>query len=337
MSHNFINNDPAKDRANQWRGAVLLLLIGSVIGSFVWQKSGPVTSESFSKIIQPLQELGGKEGGDIVVDPPQPVKPKLPQLIGEMLPVDEFSAHSIIVKDRGTNAVLYRKNEYHKWPMASITKLMSALVILEKNPNWATSTQVIADDIVDTHMYAGDTYTLEEFWNAALIGSSNKAILSLADAAGWPREAFVERMNQKAWELGMLDTNFVDATGLGDKNISTASDIIMLLNEAMKFEKIKESLLSSEYNLYSQERKKKHHMWNTDWLLLGWIEHDFSEFYGGKTGYILASRYNFIMRVGNEESKVLDVVVLGANSHENRFIEARDVAQWAFENFKWPD
>ena len=75
-------------------------------------------------------------------------------------------------------------------------------------------------------------------------------------------------------------------------------------------------------------------MWNTDWILLDWIPNEFAVFHGGKTGYITASGYNFTMRVEND-GHMLDVVVLGASSHEGRFTEARDIAKWVFTNYKW--
>ena len=341
MALNFLenNNDPLRNQSERWRAvvAVLVLVLAGAGGllrqSGVGNRMGLEKIESLTpnKVMQKF-----KIGGDIEVPPPIQ-KPQLPELVGETLPPESFTAHSVMVKDLGTGALLYRKNEYDKWPLASITKLMSALVILENDPDWATSTVVIGEDALDAHMYAGDIYTLDELWQAGLIGSSNKAIISLVNALGWTETAFVERMNQKALELGMVDSTFVDSTGLDPGNVASASDTAILLNEAMKKEKITKALLTTEYSLYSKERKKEHHMWNTDWLLLGWIPHQFKEFYGGKTGYIAVSGYNFTMRVGDGAGHVVDVVILGTESHEARFNEAKKIAEWALSNYKWPE
>lgn len=343
MTTSFKPIEPIKDRSNLWRNFISLFSILLVVGILAALRfvdfGSDVQSLSFnslSLVEKAVTDIPSVEGGDLVIQPPAPTKPQLPELQGEMIPSDKFSAVSMIVKDNETGMVLFKKDEYKKYPIASITKLVSSLVLLEKSLDWATSTQVVKDDIIDTHMYAGDTYTLEELWLAALVGSSNKAILTLADAAGWPREAFVERMNQKARELGMVDTHFVEPTGLDEENISTASDIVLLLDEALQQEKISQALLTKEHNLYSKERKKKHHMWNTNWILLGWVNNDFFDLRGGKTGYIPASGYNFIMQVGDGSGSLIDVVVLGANSHEARFTEARDIANWVFDNYKWP-
>ena len=74
-------------------------------------------------------------------------------------------------------------------------------------------------------LFTDDTFTLDELWQATLIGSSNKAVLSLANALDWPMAAFVERMNQKALELGMTETSFTDPSGLDDTDVSTPSDL----------------------------------------------------------------------------------------------------------------
>ena len=333
---NFLEVEVARDKSSIWRGALAVFVIVLAVGGFVVQKVDFSNDHTaFNKILlQPLQNVSDKIGGDIVVEPPEVVRPNLPELVGGMLDSSQFSAHSMIVKDVQTGMVLFKKAEYDQWPIASITKLMSALILLEKNPDWATSTVVVGLDSMGTHMYAGDVYTLDELWLSALVASSNKAILTLAHALGWPLEAFVERMNQKALELGMTDTHFTDPTGLDDTNVSSASDIVILLNEVLKHDKIQTALLTKEHDLYSQQRQKSHHMWNTDWLLLGWVEHDFERFYGGKTGFINASGYNFSMRVGN--GHLVDVVVLGAGDHEARFTEARDIAKWSLQNYIWP-
>lgn len=349
MALNFLekNSDPLRqshfvvtqwNQGERWRAIVAVLVLVLAGAGGLLRQSG-IDNQMVIQTVKSLAPVNViekfKVGGDIEVLPPIP-KPQLPELIGEMPLPENFTARSMIVKDRETGAVLYHKNEYEKWPLASITKLLSALVILENNLDWATSTAVIGEDALDAHMYAGDVYTLDELWQAGLIGSSNKAILSLVNALSWSETAFVERMNQKARELGMADSTFVDPTGLDAGNVASASDTAILLNEVIKKDKITRALLTPEYNLYSKERQKSHHIWNTDWLFLGWIPHQFKEFYGGKTGYIATSGYNFTMRVGDGAGHLLDVVVLGADSHEARFIEARDAAEWAFRNYQWP-
>jgi len=321
-----------------FNGVVILILGLAGVGFLrMGNISAPVLS--FPNTISPfsLDGVSTAYGGDILIEPPQPEGPQLPVLLGEPLDMTQFSAASIIVKDAHTGFVYAKKNEYDRRSTASVAKLMSALVLLEKGLVWDDTHQVVTGDYVDTHMYAGDTYTIEELWYTALVASSNKAVMTLADSVGWNLETFVARMNEKAQELGMGDTVFVEPTGLDAGDISTASDLVLLLEEALQYKEITDALRTDEFTLYSEERNKTHHMWSTNWMLLGWIPHTFEEFSGGKTGYITASGYNFVMQVGDGKGHLVDVVVLGADTHESRFTEARDVAEWVFTHYEWPE
>lgn len=339
MLPNFI--EPIKDFSNRFRNIIVGVLLVAAAVFFILNKT-VVADESvkvLAKVIRPitgLDKLANRIGGDKEFTPPPVPVVKLPELKGEKLDLSNFSATNVAVKDVKTGMILLSKNEYEKHSLASVTKLMSALVILEKNIDWSATTTVVSDNIEDTHMYSGDTYTMEELWNSSLIASSNKAILTLADAVGWPREAFVERMNAKATEIGMTMSVFAEPTGLSEDNQASAADTIILLNEALKNEKIAKTLLVKEYNLYSKERKQKHHMWNTNWILLGWIPNKLTEFLGGKTGYTVAAGYNFVMRVGNGSGNLIDVVVFGTKTNEERFTEASRIAEWTFNNYTWP-
>ena len=340
---NFLDNDDFQYKKNtNWQrtvslGAVMMVISFSTIFSFfVGQKIEQIETQILGDsrmIFSPGFAFAKKE--EKINNKEEKVPG--PEFIGDLqIDEDNFSAVSIVVKDLKSDDILFEKNANEERPIASITKLMSALAILERNPDWNATSTVQRDDLSDNHMYAGDTYKLKELWQAALIGSSNKAIYTLADAVGISKESFTERMNQLALELGMSNTHFVEPTGLNSQNISTANDLTKLLSRALEHKNLQEGLLTPELNLYSAKRDKKHHIWNTNWILLGWIENSFPEFHGGKTGYIPAAGYNFSMRVGNEDGNAIDVVVLGTNSNEARFTEARDIANWVFENYQWP-
>jgi serine-type D-Ala-D-Ala endopeptidase (penicillin-binding protein 7) len=339
---NFLDNDNISYEENKhWQkiisfGAVMTVISFSAIFSFfVGQKIEQIETQILgdSKMIFSSGFAFAHRNEE---EDKKEEKVPGPEFIGEsIMSEDNFSAVSVIVRDVKSDEILFEKNVNEERPIASITKLMSALTILERNPDWNATSTVQRDDLSDNHMYAGDTYELKELWQAALIGSSNKAIYTLADAVGISKESFTERMNQLALELGMSQTHFVEPTGLNAKNISTASDLTKLLSRALEHKNLQEGLLTPELDLYSAKRDKKHHIWNTNWILLGWIENNFAKFYGGKTGYIPAAGYNFSMRVGNEHGNAIDVIVLGTNSNEARFTEARDIANWVFDNYQW--
>ncbi len=339
MLINFIRSTD-KDTSNTWRNFVALLTVLIGVGLSVGPNIGlaepvlEVSNKLLPKII-PSYVPKVLVAGDITVQPPQVVIPHkpIPRLVGTLPPPEEFTAKSLFVKDMESNKVLYAKDEYTPRPIASITKLMSALVLLEQPIQWASSTEVVAGELVDNHMYAGEVYSAEDLWNAGLVASSNKAIMSLVVASGWNMPQFVARMNEKALELGMTHTQFVEPTGLDQGNVSTASDIALLLTEALKHEKIITALMQKEYTISFDENN--HHMWNTNWLLLNWIPQTDFEVVAGKTGYIIASGYNFTVQGKTPQEKNILVVVLGADTHEARFAEARDVGLEVSEAYIW--
>lgn len=329
--------------SNRYRNILAItLLILSGISTFLFLETKHRPWQFLESLAQLdvqtfIQKHTQKIGGDIEVPPPVPVI-VLPKLIGTLPAPDSFSAHSILVKDVETGAILYQKNEYEQRSLASISKLLSALVLLENPIDWTTTTIIASStDIFDSHIFDGEKYTLSDLWDAGLVASSNKAIVALVQGAGISEDMFVQRMNQKAIELGMRDSHFVEPTGLSSENISTASDVALLLEEALKHEKIRDTLLLTKVKISPLPKKKSREITNTNWLLLDWIPNKIKDFRGGKTGYIIASGYNFAMQVGEGENKVIDVVVLGADTHEARFTEARDISEDIYRAFEWPE
>lgn len=293
----------------------------------------PQLQESVVVAKNEVEDLNLEVGGDVYFEEEKIIVPKL-SASSTPLNASEFTASNVLVKDRKSGMILYGKNTYEEHSLASITKLMSALILLELNLDWEATTTVSLDDVSGTHIYAGDTVTISDLWDISLVASSNKAILTLVDASGVSREEFVNLMNKKALNLGMVDTFFVEPTGLDARNISTASDVAILLKEALSKEKIHEALNMKEVKFFSKERNKNIQAWNTNWLLIGWVQNSL-KINGGKTGYIESSLYNFTVSVDSEKGNTIDVVIMGAKEHEKRFTEARKAAQWALANYLW--
>lgn len=341
---NFLYSAQNPGPGNRWRNVVTVVLLILALG--VGFGYSQIEREDFvafkQKLLSPqdLSLLNFSEdiGGDLSFEP-EPMR--VPTLSPSSTPLDPagFSAKYILVKDVETGTVLFSKDPYLTHPIASITKLMTALVLLEFDPDWSATTVVIGPDNLDTHVYAGETYRLGNLWHTMLIASSNKAALSLVNAVS-SQEEFVARMNERAKELGMSDTTFVDVTGIGEGNISSASDIIILLQEALRQGDISKTIVIPEYSLYSSVKQKNHHMWSTNWLLLNnpkpWIYHNFDTVIGGKTGHISAAGFNFAVEV-SKDNHPIDIVILGADSNEHRFTEAREVGEWVYTNYDWPD
>ncbi len=252
---------------------------------------------------------------------------------------DNLTAITAMVVDDRTDTVLWEKNSDEVRSLASITKLMSALVMLDLPMKWNTTTEITNDDdLGSSHaIQAGDKLTANELWQVALIGSSNSAINALVRVSGLSEADFVKRMNEKAQNLRLASLKFSDPTGLDSGNRGNAKDIIRLLKIALQQDKIYSTLQVGEYYAKPLNAAKQRRVWSTNWLLTGWIPNRFKPMQiVGKTGYIGDSGYNFVVRLEDKEKKAVRVLVLGAASNEARFSEARDLAEWAFENYLWP-
>jgi D-alanyl-D-alanine endopeptidase (penicillin-binding protein 7) len=152
---------------------------------------------------------------------------------------------SVLVQDQESGEVLYEKNAGAVLPIASITKLMTAMVSLDAQPELA-ETLAIGDEDVDTlkgthsRLRVGTRLTREQMLQLALMSSENRAAASLSRHYAGGREAFVTAMNQKAQALGLTDTRFYDPTGLNAANVSSARDLAKMVVAAHEYPQIRE-------------------------------------------------------------------------------------------------
>ena len=279
------------------------------------------------------------EGGDVAINFPAS-KPTVPLAQNKNDYTATMTAFSAFAIDEKTGTILFDKNSAEVRPLASITKLMSAIVLMDLPMKWTATTTVLDSDCdnSDHHLVSGEVFTVDEIFSAALIGSSNSAVRVLTRASGLTTDEFVARMNKKAAELDLKSLKYVDPTGLDAGNVGSAEDITRLLKEALRFEKIKKNLQTAEFYLHPEGSKKVRRVWSTDWLLLKWVPNDFSaKDICGKTGFINDSRYNFVVRLADDGGHGIVVSVLGAATSEGRFSEARDLAEWIYEKYLWPD
>lgn len=265
-------------------------------------------------------------------------RPAVPEPVDDVSFSGALSAAAVVVVDDKSNTVLYKKNFRDGRPLASITKLMTALVLQDVPLKWNTVVEVTDEDIDPSshHLQVGEKLTLEQLWQVALIGSSNSAVKALVRASGFTEEEFVARMNKKARDLHLPSLQFAEPTGLSARNTGTVFDISRLLQAALADPRILGTLSVQQYEL--KQGRKVRTVWSTNWLLTHWVPSTFSaKEIVGKTGYIQDSGYNFAVRLSDGEGLAVRVVVLGSASNEARFTEARDLAYWVFDHFVWPD
>ena len=253
---------------------------------------------------------------------PFPAAPRF--LDASDLPDPRVRAAAAIVYNPRTNEVVWESAGLERRPIASITKVMTALVLLDQEPDLTGDVVVSRADVrrsSTTYLRRGERVTLDGLLHLALVASDNVAARALARASGWGTRRFVEQMNRKAWKLGLTDTTFVEPSGLDERNVSTPYDVARLIAHASENPIIAGVMRKSSHRMRTSRRGLT--VRNTNRLLRG--RHLVQ---GGKTGYIDESGYCLAAVVKLPETDPLAVVVLGAGSNSGRFREVRRLVDW---------
>lgn len=244
----------------------------------------------------------------------------------------KISALSAAVMDKDTGLILWQKNANQKRSIASITKLMTALVFLDNNPGWDEEIIMTKEDEVNggtNHILRDEKVTTHNLFYTSLIASDNNATMALARSTGLTKEEFIKQMNIKAKQLNLFNTNFVDMTGLEDGSQSTALDVLKLAQAAFANTAIKDAVSRSVYNFQSSDGED-HKIVSTNKLF-----NSFLEIEAGKTGFTNASGYCLVAEISGENNHNIISVVLGSDTHDGRFQELKILSAWIFENFIW--
>ncbi len=261
----------------------------------------------------------------------------LPQrIISQSLGI-KTTAKNIIIADEESGLELYKKNEQDMVPVASIVKLMTALVILDGNPDWDELITILPQDQIEggiIYFFSGEQVRLKDLFSLMLIASSNEAAVALARNSGI--NDFVSAMNKKAREIGMDSTYFSEPSGIESSNISTAADLLKLTKTAFGIEQIANAskLKTYEFNTINTKRKVK--AYATNQLLSSFLNSGEYEILSGKTGFINKAGYCLVLRIKKNNSPVITMVVLGSESIEARWQETKGLADWVFSNYEWP-
>ena len=244
----------------------------------------------------------------------------------------DIKAKAAIVLDQKTDMVLYSENSKEKMPIASLTKIMTALVVLENVD--LDGVVMISKSAFDLDgrkdcLIRNEKINAKDLLKIMLIRSNNSAAVSLAEHTSGSVEEFVKLMNERASLLGLENTNFSNPTGFDSEgNYSTAYDIAQLFDYASDKPLIWEILRTQRLNLTSLDKKTKHRLKNTN-LLLGRLKN----ITGGKTGLTDEAGQCLVLIVGDpvDDHKIISVV-LGA---EDRFLETEKLVRWVFRSYKW--
>jgi serine-type D-Ala-D-Ala carboxypeptidase (penicillin-binding protein 5/6) len=244
-------------------------------------------------------------------------------------------AKSAVVMDYSTGKVLFEKNAHEKLPMASITKIMTMLLIMEALDDG----KIKLTDRVKTSEYAasmggsqiflepGETMTVADLLKGIAIVSANDACVAMAEYIAGSEEAFVDEMNERAKQLGMDDTHFANCNGLPVANhYSSAHDIAMMSRELLKHDEI--TKWTSVYSDYLR-KDSEHPLWlvNTNKLV---------RFYDGvdglKTGYTAEAKYCLSATAKRDGFRVI-AVVMGEPQVKVRNAEVSQLLNWSFSHY----
>ena len=232
---------------------------------------------------------------------------------GQMVPA--IRAEAAIIYNPVTGEVLWEENSQHKRSIASMTKVMTALVFLENNPD--LSRQIVIDpaDVraaSTTYLKAQERIHLEDLMHLLLISSDNAAARALARISPHGSEGFVDRMMEKAIELGLESTSFADPSGLDANNVSSAYDMARLITYAVGNEHMSRIMQKQSYQLTTSRHTLTIH--STNKLLGGDLD-----IQGGKTGFIRQAGYCLATLLKLPQGQQVAVVVLGARNSMSRF------------------
>ncbi|HBR80452.1 MAG: Murein-DD-endopeptidase, Serine peptidase, MEROPS family S11 [Candidatus Uhrbacteria bacterium GW2011_GWE2_45_35] len=247
------------------------------------------------------------------------------------------AAHSALVIDAASGAVLFEKNASAKRSIGSMTKLMTALVFLSGNPDLNSVAALESSDFREggrQHVPVGKQITVKDLLLASLVSSDNSATASLVRLSGLTEGDFVARMNEKAAEIGMTSTTFSDPTGLSPENRSTTPDLVALLKAALQDENIRFATEQASATI-SDFEGTVYQLENTNELLDGFVNQEPYKIVGGKTGYLPEAGYCLGIEAQKDGGKNIFVVALGSDSSVGRLRDVKALTVWAYNTFEW--
>ncbi len=237
-----------------------------------------------------------------------------------------LQSSAVLVQDQATGEILFEKNPNAVLPIASITKLMTAMVVLDSRPD-LNETLAIGEEDVDnlkgtrSRLRVGTLLAREEMLRLALMSSENRAASALSRHYPGGRDAFVAAMNQKAQTLGLGDTRFQDATGLTAANVSSPRDLAKLVNAAHQYPLIREFSTASEGEFSIAGRWQQFR--NTNSL----VKSPTWEIGLSKTGYISEAGKCLVMQVWLNNKPTI-IVLLDSWGKLTRIGDANRIKRW---------
>jgi len=243
-----------------------------------------------------------------------------------------LQSSGVLVLDATTGQTLYSKNADHTAPIASITKLMTAMVVLDAKLPLDEVLDISADDIdlvkgTRSRLPVGSHFRRDDLLRLALMASDNRAAAALGRNYPGGLPAFVDAMNRKAVSLGLQQTHYVDSSGLSPGNVSSAQDLGKLVNEASKYDLIREYTTTGAVNVQLPDSKRKLTFVNTNALVRA------GDWKIGvqKTGFINEAGKCLVMQAIIANQPIV-IVLLDSWGRLTRIGDAQRIRKWLESN-----
>ena len=268
----------------------------------------------------------------------------------------ELHCEAMLLVDANTGRMVYGKNEHEQMYPASLTKIMTALLVLEAVDSGQLSLdqqitatesamEGLAADGSTAGIQAGEILTVEQLLQCMLIVSANEACNILAEQVSGSVDAFVDAMNAKAEALGCEGTHFVNATGLHDsQHYTTAWDLYLITKEAMKHEDFMRICDTARATIPATNLSEERNLYTTNYLIDTWrsLGYIYSNSHGIKTGSTDEAGHCLVSSATEGSLSFISVALGGPREtladgeiRTYSFFDTREMFKWAFQNFSY--
>ncbi|MBM2765196.1 D-alanyl-D-alanine endopeptidase [Burkholderia anthina] len=259
----------------------------------------------------------------------QPRRPTVGQAFGLHDTPDALALRSSVayVVDQNTGEPLFDKNSHAVVPIASISKLMTSMVVLDSKAPMNEQIEVTDEDRdyeknTGSRLSVGSVLSREDMLHIALMASENRAAAALSRYYPGGRPAFIAAMNAKAKALGMTDTHFENSTGLSSSNVSSARDLVKMVNAAYQYPMIRQFSTDRTYDVYTGKRNLVYN--STNALIRGNGSWDIGL---QKTGFINEAGECLVMQA-TIHGRPMVMVLLDSFGKYSRFADAARLRNW---------
>ena len=301
-------------------GVLSVLILVNIFFIFSFQKEGSNNSDKTAT------SLNGTQAYIFPISEPS----YLP-VLNTAIERPRLAAKSAIVYDTRSSRFLYSKNPEERLPVASLTKLLSAVVVLENldmNDIVRVPKEAVRIDGEKQTLYLDEGIRVRDLFKMMLVESSNDAAYALMYHASASGIDMVSVMNKKAVELGMRNSIFHDPAGLNDDALSASDDLLKLVKYSLKFDELWSVLGEKTAKIYSVDGKIEHQVNSTN-QLLGFVP----DIVGGKTGYTdeALGCMILVVDVPGKNDRIISIV-LGSTE---RFTDTEKLINWVKRAYSW--